>query len=96
MDDLRKTLCQIPNACIFSKELLQICMDSAGEEDTKKVVKSLDKSGHDFIIDDCVYLQPGEEDAKKVVKSLDKSGQVFIMGDCVSLWLDTTDLSSNL
>ena len=85
MDDPRKTLRQVTNACISLKELLQICMDSAGEEDTKKVVKSLDKSGHDFIIDDCVYLQPGEEDAKKVVISLDKSGQVFIIGDCVYL-----------
>ena len=58
IDDLRKTLHQIPNACISRKELLQICMDSAGEEDAKKVVKSLDKSGQVFIIGDCVDLRP--------------------------------------
>ena len=44
VDDLRKTLRQIPNACISGKALLQICMDFASEEDAKKVVKSLDKS----------------------------------------------------
>lgn len=58
IDDLRKTLRQIPNACISRKELLQICVDYTGEEGGKEVVKSLDKSGQVFIVGDCVYLRP--------------------------------------
>eukprot|EP00253_Pinus_taeda_P033290 PITA_33290 len=58
MDDLKRTLRQIPNACISRKELLQICMDSTDEEHGKEVMKSLDKSGQVFIVGDCVYLRP--------------------------------------
>lgn len=68
MDDLRKTLRQIPNVCISRKELMQICVDSAGEEDAKEVVKSLDKSGQVFIVGDCVYLRP--EQVARVMENI--------------------------
>lgn len=58
IDALRKSLRQIPHSCISRKELLQICMESAGEEDAKEVAKSLDESGQIVIIGDRVYLRP--------------------------------------
>lgn len=58
IDALRKSLRQIPHAYISRKELLQICMDSTGEDDAKEVVKSLDESGEILIVGDRVYLRP--------------------------------------
>eukprot|EP00253_Pinus_taeda_P011408 PITA_11408 len=58
IDSLRKSLRQIPHACISRKELLQICMDSAGQEGAKEIAKSLDESGEILIIGDRVYLRP--------------------------------------
>ena len=45
MDSLLKRLCQIPHGCISRKELLQISMDSVGEDNYKEVVKSFDEAG---------------------------------------------------
>lgn len=58
IDALRKSLRQIPHAYISRKELLQICMNSTGEDDAKEVVKSLDESGEILIVGDRVYLRP--------------------------------------
>ena len=58
MDSLLKRLCQIPHGCISLKELLQISMDSVGEDNCKEVVKSLDEAGQILIIGNRVYLWP--------------------------------------
>lgn len=75
VDSLIKKLRQIPHACISRKELLQICisMDFAGEEDAKKVVKSLDESGQILIVGHRVYLRPEQvaRNIEKVVPVLD-------------------------
>lgn len=60
IDALRKSLRQIPHAYISRKELLQICMDSTGEDDAKEVVKSLNESGEILIVGDRVYLRPAQ------------------------------------
>lgn len=68
MDSLIKRLRQIPHASISREEFLQICMESAGEEDANEVVKSLDESGQIIIVGDCVYLRP--EQVARVMENI--------------------------
>jgi hypothetical protein len=47
---LLKRLLQIPHSSISRKELLQISMEYAGEENAKEIVKLLDDSGQILIV----------------------------------------------
>lgn len=53
-----KRLRQIPHSSISRKELLQISMEYAAEENAKEILKSVDDSGQILIVGDSVYLQP--------------------------------------